>query len=391
MSSSVEGEDLWRSWQIRSYDPVQLHNVCLHIKSDVMNFTWTMESKASIPSRWEPVGLTGTPTTGRGVIEATIPGKWAAPPAPAIITCTDSDFLGTGWPGSGAYSLWSIHCHVWGNITCTINNINQRSWEHIQNTTKVWWWLFQGSIHQIDTNVMTVASFGHEWGREGGLYTLRPLSWAVWAYDIMRCGVRCADTMVTSQWTPRDCSVVAAARMVGRSLSDPMMIPTSAVRPFDRSVGLRIFSKAYQIPNPAGKPILRLKLDVSRYSLIDQWPSLAIDRWPSLASNWWPSLAKHLHLRSLTAVWGDAMKCRGRILNTPESQGSNQEAGLQLARGWFFSLLCNAICRPFCSCGGKNPPLIAASLFCIVLARIFLPLTWIIAKLFLGEGFHNHR
>ena len=30
--------------------------------------------------------LIGTPTTGSGVIEATIPGKCAAPPAPAIMT-----------------------------------------------------------------------------------------------------------------------------------------------------------------------------------------------------------------------------------------------------------------------------------------------------------------
>mmetsp|Transcript_21802 Transcript_21802/g.33121 ORF Transcript_21802/g.33121 Transcript_21802/m.33121 type:complete len:204 (+) Transcript_21802:429-1040(+) len=31
--------------------------------------------------------LMGTPTTGRGVMAATIPGRWAAPPAPAMITC----------------------------------------------------------------------------------------------------------------------------------------------------------------------------------------------------------------------------------------------------------------------------------------------------------------
>ena len=30
--------------------------------------------------------VTGTPITGKGVKDATIPGKWAAPPAPAIIT-----------------------------------------------------------------------------------------------------------------------------------------------------------------------------------------------------------------------------------------------------------------------------------------------------------------
>lgn len=49
--------------------------------------TCTMERRASRPSRWAPAGLTGTPMTGRGVRAATIPGRCAAPPAPAIITC----------------------------------------------------------------------------------------------------------------------------------------------------------------------------------------------------------------------------------------------------------------------------------------------------------------
>src|ERR1700685_2726384 len=31
---------------------------------------------------------TGTPSTGNSVLAATIPGRWAAPPAPAIITCS---------------------------------------------------------------------------------------------------------------------------------------------------------------------------------------------------------------------------------------------------------------------------------------------------------------
>jgi hypothetical protein len=46
---------------------------------------WTMESKESLPLKIEV--LTGTPMTGRGVIAATIPGKCAAPPAPAMMTC----------------------------------------------------------------------------------------------------------------------------------------------------------------------------------------------------------------------------------------------------------------------------------------------------------------
>ena len=34
------------------------------------------------------IDLIGTPITGKGEIDATIPGKWAAPPAPAMITLT---------------------------------------------------------------------------------------------------------------------------------------------------------------------------------------------------------------------------------------------------------------------------------------------------------------
>ena len=44
---------------------------------------WAMESRASKPRRALP-GM-GTPSTGRGVRAAAIPGRWAAPPAPAMI------------------------------------------------------------------------------------------------------------------------------------------------------------------------------------------------------------------------------------------------------------------------------------------------------------------
>src|SRR5699024_11330192 len=37
-----------------------------------------------LPSR--VLSCTGTPMTGMGVVEANMPGKWAAPPAPAIMT-----------------------------------------------------------------------------------------------------------------------------------------------------------------------------------------------------------------------------------------------------------------------------------------------------------------
>ncbi len=34
---------------------------------------------------------TGTPSTGSSVFDEVIPGRWAAPPAPAMITCSPRD------------------------------------------------------------------------------------------------------------------------------------------------------------------------------------------------------------------------------------------------------------------------------------------------------------
>src|SRR5699024_6520992 len=45
----------------------------------------TMESRESIPLRARD--CTGTPRTGRTVRDAVMPGRWAAPPAPAMMTC----------------------------------------------------------------------------------------------------------------------------------------------------------------------------------------------------------------------------------------------------------------------------------------------------------------
>lgn len=45
---------------------------------------WTIDSSESRPSR--RASCTGTPMTGRVVTEATMPGRWAAPPAPAMTT-----------------------------------------------------------------------------------------------------------------------------------------------------------------------------------------------------------------------------------------------------------------------------------------------------------------
>ena len=44
----------------------------------------TMDKRLSRPSSWE--SATGTPMTGSVVTEASMPGKWAAPPAPAMST-----------------------------------------------------------------------------------------------------------------------------------------------------------------------------------------------------------------------------------------------------------------------------------------------------------------
>ena len=44
---------------------------------------WTIDSSESCPCRWRDG--TGTPSTGTVVLAASIPGRWAAPPAPAMI------------------------------------------------------------------------------------------------------------------------------------------------------------------------------------------------------------------------------------------------------------------------------------------------------------------
>ena len=44
----------------------------------------TMDSRESMPSR--VFSGTGTPITGSGVTEASMPGRCAAPPAPAMMT-----------------------------------------------------------------------------------------------------------------------------------------------------------------------------------------------------------------------------------------------------------------------------------------------------------------
>ncbi len=58
------------------------------------------------------------------------------------------------------------------------------------------------------------------------MMTLMPRWCAVLAYSIIRSGVLCADTTLTSHGTPNSSRICAAAFMVGRSESEPMMMPT---------------------------------------------------------------------------------------------------------------------------------------------------------------------
>ena len=51
---------------------------------------WTIERRLSWP--FSAFDSTGTPKTGSAVMEAVIPGRWAAPPAPAMITLKPAAF-----------------------------------------------------------------------------------------------------------------------------------------------------------------------------------------------------------------------------------------------------------------------------------------------------------
>jgi len=50
----------------------------------------TMERRESTPLRARD--LMGTPRTGSGVMAAAMPGRWAAPPAPAMMHLSPRDF-----------------------------------------------------------------------------------------------------------------------------------------------------------------------------------------------------------------------------------------------------------------------------------------------------------
>ena len=54
----------------------------------------------------------------------------------------------------------------------------------------------------------------------------KPRVCALLAYSFIRSGVLCAEMTVTSQPMPKDSRTSAAALIVGKSLSEPMMMPT---------------------------------------------------------------------------------------------------------------------------------------------------------------------
>mmetsp|Transcript_7102 Transcript_7102/g.14165 ORF Transcript_7102/g.14165 Transcript_7102/m.14165 type:complete len:222 (-) Transcript_7102:953-1618(-) len=156
-----------------------------------------MDNRASMPSNFALAGMTGTPMTGNGVIAATIPGKWAAPPAPAMM----------------AFS---------------------------------------------------------------------PRSCAVFAYSIIRSGVLCADTTVISHRTPNSSIISAAAFMVGRSESDPMMIPTSGVGKTEES-GVELSMSWYV--SESIRCNLSLHVALSSPMMVT-WPILRCGATPSLPYQW---------------------------------------------------------------------------------------------------------
>ena len=69
---------------------------------------WTIDSRLSMPaSDWVS---TGTPSTGRLVIDAAMPGKCAAPPAPAITTLSPRSLA----PCAYSYSRFGVR---WADTT----------------------------------------------------------------------------------------------------------------------------------------------------------------------------------------------------------------------------------------------------------------------------------
>mmetsp|Transcript_472 Transcript_472/g.1777 ORF Transcript_472/g.1777 Transcript_472/m.1777 type:complete len:293 (+) Transcript_472:191-1069(+) len=163
----------------------------------------TMLCRLSTPSRC--FSGTGTPMTGSGVMAATMPGRWAAPPAAAMMT-------------------------------------------------------------------------------------RRPRARAWRAYCIILSGVRCALTMLTSKGTPKLRSTSAAALMVGRSESLPMMTPTRGPGPPIAALA----APPAAPPAPAAAPgsgspstaSARAAASMGDDPVTVTWPTLRPSRTPALPYQW---------------------------------------------------------------------------------------------------------
>ena len=65
----------------------------------------TIDSSESIP--FSALDSTGTPSTGRWVFAAAMPGRCAAPPAPATITCSPRSAAEAAYSNSRSGVRWA--------------------------------------------------------------------------------------------------------------------------------------------------------------------------------------------------------------------------------------------------------------------------------------------
>ena len=71
---------------------------------------WTMLRSESIP--FMALDSTGTPSTGSGVMLAVMPGKWAAPPAPAMMTLKPRPAAVLAYSTSRSGVRWALTTRV---------------------------------------------------------------------------------------------------------------------------------------------------------------------------------------------------------------------------------------------------------------------------------------
>ena len=79
---------------------------------------WTMDSRESMPL--SALLSTGTPSTGRRVWAAIMPGRWAAPPAPAMMTSSPRPSASAAYSASQRGVRWAETIrHSWGTSNCS--------------------------------------------------------------------------------------------------------------------------------------------------------------------------------------------------------------------------------------------------------------------------------